>query len=117
MPRTFWTPARDETLQTNYPLLGPTPTASLLGTSRRSVINRAHRLNLKAPYPKHRASPTFPPRCWSPAERCLAHALLDLFRSPADFELKAESSREVYIDAPPEGPDRQGHPSGTPGLC
>ena len=43
MPRIFWTPTRDETLRTNYPVLGPIPTASLLGTSRRSVVNRAHR--------------------------------------------------------------------------
>ncbi len=81
MPRTFWTPARDELLRTNYPVLGPTPTASLLGTTCRSVVNRAHRLNLKAPYPKDRAKPTFPPRSWSPAEKLLAQALLDLFRS------------------------------------
>ena len=81
MPRTFWTPARDQTLRTNYPVLGPTPTASLLGTSLRSVINRAHRLNLKAPYPQHRAKPSFPPKSWSPGERLLANALLDLFRS------------------------------------
>lgn len=81
MPRTFWTPARDETLRTNYPLFGPTPTASFLGTSRRSVINRAHRLNLRAPYPKQRASPSFPPKSWSAAEKLLANALLDLFRS------------------------------------
>jgi len=47
-PRIFWTTARDETLRKNYPVLGPTPTASLLGTSRRSVVNRAHRLGLKA---------------------------------------------------------------------
>jgi hypothetical protein len=80
MPRTFWTPARDETLRENYPVLGPTPTASLLGTSRRSVVNRAHRLNLRVPYPKDRARPSFPPKSWSPAEKLLAHALLDRFR-------------------------------------
>jgi hypothetical protein len=77
MPRTFWTPSRDETLRTNYPVLGPTPTASVLGISRRSVINRAHRLNLKAPYPKDRAKPSFPPKSWSPAECLLAEVLLD----------------------------------------
>lgn len=81
MPRFFWTPARDETLRESYPFLGPTPTASLLGTSRRSVVNRAHRLGLKAPYPKDRAKPSFPPKSWSPGERLLAQALLDLFRS------------------------------------
>jgi len=81
MPRTFWTPARDETLRTNYPVLGPTPTASILGTSRRSVINRAYRLKLKAPYPKDRSAPSFPPKSWSPAEKLLAQALLDLFRT------------------------------------
>jgi len=81
MPRTFWTPARDETLRSNYPVLGPTPTASLLGTSRRSVINRAHRLNLRAPYPKHRASPTFPPQSWSPSEKLLAKALIEFLSS------------------------------------
>lgn len=81
MPRLFWTPARDQTLRTNYPVLGPTPTATLLGTSRRSVINRAHRLNLRAPYPKDRARPSFPPKSWSPAEKLLAEALLDLFRT------------------------------------
>ena len=88
MPRTFWTPARDETLRTNYPILGPRPTAPLLGTSRRSVINRAHRLNLKAPYPKDRAKPSFPPKSWTNAEKLLAQALLGYFRSspndPAD---------------------------------
>jgi hypothetical protein len=83
MPRTFWTPDRDQTLRSNYPVLGPTPTASLLSTSRRSVINRAHRLNLKAPYPKDRAKPSFPPKSWSPAEKLLAKVLLDLFRSSA----------------------------------
>ena len=82
MPRTFWTPARDETLRKNYPVLGPTPTASLLGTSRRSVINRAYRLGLKAPYPKNRASPSFPPKSWSKGEKLLAEALLNLFRFP-----------------------------------
>lgn len=61
MPRTFWTPARDEALRTYHPVLGPTPTASLLGTSSRSVVNRSHRLGLKAPYPKDRAKPSFPP--------------------------------------------------------
>ncbi len=81
MPRTFWTPARDETLRSNYPVQGPTPIASLLGTSRRSVVNRAHRLGLKAPYPKDRARPSFPPKSWSRAEKLLAEALLDLFRS------------------------------------
>lgn len=81
MPRTFWTPARDETLRTNYPVLGPTPTASLLGTSRRSVVNRAHRLKLRAPYPKDRARPSFPPKSWTQAEKLLASALLDLFQS------------------------------------
>ncbi len=81
MPRTFWTPARDETLRRSYPFLGPAPTASLLGTSRRSVVNRAHRLGLKAPYPKERARPSFPPKSWSRAEKLLAEALLDLFQT------------------------------------
>ena len=81
MPRIFWTPARDETLRKNYPVLGPTPTAVLLGTSRRSVINRAHRLNLKSPYPQDRARPSFPPKNWSRSEKLLAEALLDLFRT------------------------------------
>lgn len=81
MPRTFWTPARDETLRTNYPVLGPAPTASLLGTSRRSVINRAFRLNLKAPYPKDRARPNFPPKSWTKGEKLLAEALLNLLRT------------------------------------
>jgi hypothetical protein len=81
MPRLFWTPARDETLRESYPVLGPTPTASILGTSRRSVINRAHRLNLKAPYPKDRARPGFPHKSWTKAEKLLAQALLDLFRT------------------------------------
>ena len=81
MPRTFWTPARDEILRTSYKVLGPNPTASLLGTSRRSVINRSHRLGLKAPYPKDRAKPSFPPKSWSPGERLLANSLLDLLRS------------------------------------
>ncbi len=81
MPRTFWTPARDETLRKSYPILGPTPTASLFGTSRRSVINRAHRLNLRAPYPENRAKPSFPPKSWSPGERLLAEVLLDLFQT------------------------------------
>lgn len=83
MPRVFWTPARDRTLREKYAFLGPTPTASLLGTSRRSVINRAHRLGLKAPYPKDRAKPSFPPKSWSSAEKLLANALLDLLRSPS----------------------------------
>jgi len=82
MPRTFWTPARDEALRTSYPALGPTRTASLLGTSSRSVVNRSHRLGLKASYPKDRAKPSFPPKSWSPGERHLANALLDLLRSP-----------------------------------
>ncbi len=64
MPRTFWTPARDRTLCENYPVLGPAPTASLLCTSRRSVINRAHRLGLRAHYPQDRASPGFPHKSW-----------------------------------------------------
>ena len=81
MPRTFWTPARDEILRSHYPVQGPTPTACLLGTSRRSVINRAHRLNLKAPYPKDRDRPSFPPKSWSPAEKLLAEALFGYFRS------------------------------------
>lgn len=81
MPRTFWTPERDRILRESYPVLGPTPTASLLGTSCRSVVNRAHRLNLKAPYPKDRARPSFPPKSWTKAERLLAEALLDLLRS------------------------------------
>ncbi len=81
MPRTFWTPARDETLRRKYPLVGPTPTASLLGTSPRSVVNRAYRLGLKAPYPKERARPSFPPKSWSRAEKLLAEALLDLFQT------------------------------------
>lgn len=85
MPRTFWTPARDNVLRENYPTLGPDRSASLLGTSRRSVINRAHRLDLKAPYPKHRARPSFPPKSWTKAERLLAETLIDLLRSsPAD---------------------------------
>ena len=81
MPRKFWTPARDELLRANYPALGPNPTASLLGTSRRSVVNRAHRLGLKASYPKDRAGPSFPPKSWSSAEKFLAEALLEYFRS------------------------------------
>jgi len=81
MPRTFWTPARDEILRSKYPILGPTPTASLLNTSRRSVVNRAHRLGLKAPYPKDRARPSFPPKSWSPSERLLAEALLAFLRT------------------------------------
>lgn len=81
MPRTFWSPARDELLRANYPALGPNPTASLLGTSRRSVVNRAYRLSLKVPYPKDRARPSFPPKSWSPAEKILANALLEYFRS------------------------------------
>ena len=81
MPRTFWTPARDETLRINYPVLGPTPTAFLLGTSRRSVINQAYRLNLRASYPKNRAKPSFPPKTWTKGEKLLAQTLLDLFRT------------------------------------
>ncbi|SIO63356.1 hypothetical protein SAMN05444166_7322 [Singulisphaera sp. GP187] len=81
MPRKFWSPARDELLKTNYAVLGPTPTASLLGTTRRSVINRAHRLNVKALYSKDRARPTFPPQSWSRAEKLLADTLLRYFRS------------------------------------
>jgi hypothetical protein len=81
MPRIFWTPGRDEVLRRNYPLIGPDESALLLGTSRRSVINRAFRLSLKAPYPQHRAKSSFPPKSWSTAEKHLAQALLDLFRS------------------------------------
>jgi len=86
MPRIFWTPARDETLRANYAILGPNPTASLLGASRRSIINRAHRLSLKAPYPQNRARASFPPQSWSPAEKLLAQALLDFLQtgSPPD---------------------------------
>jgi hypothetical protein len=80
MPRIFWTSNLDEILRRNYAVHGPNRTASLLGTSRRSVINRAHRLNLKAPYSKDRAKHSFPLMAWSPAERLLAQALLDLFR-------------------------------------
>jgi hypothetical protein len=82
MPRTFWNPTRDQTLRTIYPLLGPTLTASVLNTSRRSVINRAFRLSLNAHYPKDRARPTFPPKSYSKGEKLLANALLYLFRSP-----------------------------------
>ena len=82
MPRTFWTPARDRILCDNYPTLGPTSISSLLGTSRRSVINRAHRLGLRTPYPKDRARPSFPPKSWSPAQRHLAEVPLNLFRPP-----------------------------------
>jgi hypothetical protein len=81
MPRMFWTPDRDRLLRENYPVLGPSSTASLLGTSRRSVINRAYRLNLRTHYPKDRARPSFPPKSWSAAERLLAQALLDYFQS------------------------------------
>jgi hypothetical protein len=81
MPRIFWNPAQDQLLREHYPVLGPTPTSALLNTSRRSVINRAHRLNLKAPYPKDRARPSFPPKSYSPAEKLLAEALLNLFRA------------------------------------
>ena len=76
MPRTFWTPARDQTLRSIYPLLGPTPASALLECSRRSIVNRAHRLSLRAPYPHHRAKPIFPPKSWSPAEKHLAIVLL-----------------------------------------
>ncbi len=79
--RKYWNPARDQSLRANYHLLGPTTTASLLGISRRSVINRAHRLKLKSGYPKNRARPSFPYRSWTKSERLLAQALLDLFRS------------------------------------
>jgi hypothetical protein len=82
MPKTFWNPARDQILTENYPILGPTQTSSLLGTSRRSVVNRASRLGLKAPYPKQRARPSFPPQSYSKGEKLLAKALLNLFRSP-----------------------------------
>ena len=81
MPRIFWNPERDRTLRENYPVSGSTSAADLIGTTRRSVINRAHRLGLKARYPRNRARPTFPPRSWSPAQSLLAQALLDLFRS------------------------------------
>jgi hypothetical protein len=81
MPRHYWTPDRDELLRTSYPLLGPTHTATRLGTTRRSVINRAYRLALKAPYPQHRSPPSFPSKSWSPAERLLAQALLNYFRT------------------------------------
>jgi len=91
MPRTFWTPARDETLRENYPVLGPNPTASLLDVSRRSVINRAHRLGLKAPYPQNRERPSFPPQSWSRAEKLLAQALLDLLQSSSRFNAPAAS--------------------------
>lgn len=79
MPRVFWNPARDRILREKYAMVGPTSIASLLGTSCRSVVNRAHRLNLRAPYPKKRARPSFPPKSWTAAERLLAEALLDLF--------------------------------------
>lgn len=81
MPRTFWTPTRDGSLRDKYSVLGPTPTASLLGTSRRSVINRAHRLGLKSSYPQDRARPSFPFKHWTAAEKDLAYVLLDLLRS------------------------------------
>jgi len=89
MPRIFWTPTRDETLRENYAILGPNPTASLLGVSRRSVINRAHRLGLKAPYPQNRERPSFPPQSWSPAEKLLAQALLDLLQSSSSINAPA----------------------------
>ena len=90
MPRTFWTPARDQTLRAIYPLLGPTPASSFLDTSRRSVINRAHRLSLRAPYPQHRARPSFPYRSWTKGERLLARALLDLIRSTTAAKVLVE---------------------------
>lgn len=77
MPRLFWTPDRDEILRTNYTVIGPTATANLLGTSRRAVVNRAHRLGLKTTYPKNRSRPGFPPKSWSSAEKLLAQTLLD----------------------------------------
>jgi hypothetical protein len=80
MPRSFWNPARDGTLRLSYPVLGPTSTASLLGTSRRSIVNRAHRLGLTAPYPKDRAKPSFPLQPWTKAEKLPAEALLGYFR-------------------------------------
>lgn len=89
MPRIFWTPDRDETLRENYAILCPNPTASLLGASRRSIINRAHRLSLKAPYPQNRARASFPPQSWSPAEKLLAQALLDLLQSSPRFNAPA----------------------------
>lgn len=52
----------------------------LVSPVRRSTINQAHRLNLKAPYPKDRVRPSFPPKSWTPAEKLLAQALLELFR-------------------------------------
>jgi hypothetical protein len=79
--RKYWNPARDQILRANYHLLGPTSTASLLGTTQRSVVNRAYRLRLKAGYPKHRARPSFPYRSWTKGECLLAQALLDLFQS------------------------------------
>ena len=79
--RKYWNPARDQILRANYHLLGPTSTASLLGTTQRSVVNRAHRLKLKAGYPKNRARPSFPYKSWTNGERLLAQALLDLFRT------------------------------------
>ena len=81
MPKTFWTPGRDRLLRELYPVQGPTPTSALLDTSCRSVINRAHRLGLRAPYPKDRARPSFPPRSWSKGERLLATILLEFFRN------------------------------------
>ena len=81
MPRIFWTQERDQILCENYPVSGSSFAADLIGTTRRSVINRAYRLGLKARYPRNRSRPTFPPRSWSSAEKRLAHALLDLFRS------------------------------------
>ncbi len=57
------------------------PTPTTLGTSSRSVVNRSHRLGLKAPYPRDRALLSFPPKSWFPAERLLAEALLNLFRT------------------------------------
>ena len=46
--------------------LGPIQTASPLGTSRRSVINRAHRLGLEVPYPRPWPRP---PRPFAPTRK------------------------------------------------
>lgn len=77
MPKLFWNEQKDDLLRRNYHAMGPDRIAALLGTTRRAVINRAHRLNLKAHYPKDRATPSFPPRSWTDGEKRLAHALFE----------------------------------------
>lgn len=106
MPRTWWSRARDKILLDNYPVLGPTHTASLLGTSPRAVINRAHRLGLRAPYPKDRSRPGFPPKHWSRADKLLAEALLSLFRSSPSYDDNWRSQVSSPQSSPPL-PDRE----------